>query len=175
MIKYQLTGRPPSVLKRTVFSRLTRACRGVPHLPKRGAWTIGVSFVTPKRIEMLNRAYRGKKRPTDVLSFAVNRGVGGQRSKVRPFGRLRAGCPSSVEGDRSKFYVQASDRELGDIVICTQVAVREAKRRSIDPAEELIRLLAHGTLHLGGLDHATPKEEERMFRLQEAIVEKVTE
>ncbi|HWQ99645.1 MAG TPA: rRNA maturation RNase YbeY, partial [Candidatus Methylomirabilis sp.] len=39
--------------------------------------------------------------------------------------------------------------------------------------EELVRLIAHGTLHLAGMDHATEKEERRMFRLQEAIVEKV--
>lgn len=150
MIRYQLSGRLPSVLKRTVFSRLSRACRGVPRLSKRGTWDVGVSFVTPMRIEILNRTYRGKKCPTDVLSFAADGGVWSKRLASRE-----------------------TAKEFGDIVICARIAAREAKRRGIDPAEELVRLLAHGTLHLAGMDHGASKEEERMFRLQEKIVEKV--
>jgi len=70
-------------------------------------------------------------------------------------------------------FEAGSGSELGDLAVCTQVAVREAKRRKIDPAEELVRLLAHGTLHLAGMDHATERDERRIFKMQEAIIEKV--
>ncbi|OGL73631.1 rRNA maturation RNase YbeY [Candidatus Uhrbacteria bacterium RIFCSPHIGHO2_12_FULL_60_25] len=136
MITYSVTGRTPSILPVAVFRRLARACRIVHRLSRKKI--IGVRFVTPREIQRLNRLYRGKDCPTDVLSFEAGSGS-----------------------------------ELGDLVICTQVAVREAKRRKIDPAEELVRLLAHGTLHLAGMDHATERDERRIFKMQEAIIEKV--
>lgn len=63
--------------------------------------------------------------------------------------------------------------ELGDLVISGAIAAREAKRRGIELREELIRLLAHGTLHLLGLDHVTPREKKKMFGLQEKMVHKI--
>ena len=63
--------------------------------------------------------------------------------------------------------------EWGDICICPVIAAREADRRSISRAEELVRLTVHGFLHLLGFDHATELEETRMFALQEEIVERV--
>ena len=62
---------------------------------------------------------------------------------------------------------------LGDLAICVPYASREAKRRAIPVTEELVRLLVHGTLHLSGYDHASTKEEEKMFQLQERIVDHV--
>ncbi len=62
---------------------------------------------------------------------------------------------------------------LGDLAICVPYASREAKRRAIPVTEELVRLLVHGALHLSGYDHATPKQEEAMFALQERIVDHV--
>lgn len=62
---------------------------------------------------------------------------------------------------------------LGDLAICIPYASREAKRRAIPVTEELVRLLVHGTLHLSGYDHATAKQEENMFQLQERIVDHV--
>ena len=63
---------------------------------------------------------------------------------------------------------------LGDLVICSSYAREQTKRRKISLREELIRLLAHGTLHLAGFDHATPKTEARMFGLQEQCVSAVS-
>ena len=62
---------------------------------------------------------------------------------------------------------------LGDLAICVPYASREAKRRAIPLTEELVRLLVHGTLHLSGYDHATAKQEEAMFALQEGIIDHV--
>lgn len=60
--------------------------------------------------------------------------------------------------------------EPTDVIICEAYAKREAKRRAISPREELIRLAIHGVLHLSGYDHATEKEEDKMFTLQERLV-----
>lgn len=136
MITYFVTGRIPSALPASVFRRMSRVSRGIRGLS--GKKAVGVRFVSAKDIQLLNRTYRGKNRPTDVLSFETG-----------------------------------TESELGDLAICPAVAVREAKRRKIDPAEELVRLLVHGTLHLAGVDHATVKDEEKMFRIQEKIVETV--
>lgn len=100
----------------------------------------------------LNRAYRGKNCPTDVLSFHAADRMHDQFPAVRTRGE---------------------DEEIGDIVICAAVAKREAARRFISAREEIVRLLVHGTLHLAGYDHARSADEEKMFRLQEMIVESV--
>lgn len=73
----------------------------------------------------LNRRYRGKPGPTDVLSF-----------------------PSGEEDDEGLTY-------LGDIAVCGPVAAAAAREAGHPLAEELRRLLLHGLLHLMGYDHET--------------------
>lgn len=101
-------------------------------------------------MKQMNKRHRGRNAPTDVLSFSVEEGsrVVLPKSKVEP-------------------------KEMGDIFICSSFAKREAKRRGIPVSEEMVRLLVHGTMHLMGFDHATEKDEHKMFRLQEEIVEQV--
>jgi probable rRNA maturation factor len=147
MITFMISGARPSGLSPRLFDRLADVLGAVPKLSGRKTWQVGVRFVTPREIQRLNRVFRSKDRPTDVLSF------------------------SAIEGQA--FPDGSPEAELGDLVICTSVAKVEAKRRLMDPVEELVRLLAHGVLHLAGMDHATQADEERMFGLQERIVEKV--
>lgn len=108
---------------------------------------VGVRFVTPKAIQSLNKLYRGKDRPTDVLSFES------QTIPLPKKGQL--------------------ETALGDLVICPSYAAAEAKRRKLPPLEEYLRLLTHGVLHLSGYDHVTEEEELKMFAIQEFCVEKV--
>lgn len=107
---------------------------------------VSVSFVSPAKIQELNKAYRKKNKPTDVLSFA---------------------------SDTS--FLPKGERELGDIFICSTYAQKEAKRRALSLHEELMRLLVHGVLHLKGYDHATEDDEARMFELQERLLERIIE
>jgi probable rRNA maturation factor len=88
------------------------------------------------QIQNLNRIYRKKNRPTDVLAFAQTEGEGGDRA-----GRL-----------------------LGDVIVSVPTARRQAAtaRRSLEA--EVTMLLAHGLLHLLGWDHATDAEDRRMRR-----------
>lgn len=64
-------------------------------------------------------------------------------------------------------------RAVGDLYICAQVAAREARARDIPLAEELVRLLVHGTLHALGYEHPDGDGRTRsaMWRRQERYVE----
>jgi probable rRNA maturation factor len=94
---------------------------------------VTVCFVDEREIAQLNRRFRGKPKPTDVLSFPANGTANGTTS--------------------SDFAIGQDKRFLGDIVISPQVARRNAKRfgRTLD--EELRVLILHGVLHLMGYDH----------------------
>ena len=87
-------------------------------------------FVSDDEIRALNRDYRGKDEPTDILTFALSDG------EAFP----------TFEGE---------ERELGDIFISLESMRRNAAAFSVPEEEELKRLLIHGTLHLLGFDHAT--------------------
>ena len=102
-------------------------------------------FVGAARMRTLNRKYRRQDRPTDVLSFP-----------------LMEGCrfPAPPRGPRV----------LGDVVLCTPVATRQARENGIPVSEEVARLFVHGLLHLLGYDHAVPAQEKKMFALQERFL-----
>jgi probable rRNA maturation factor len=104
-----------------------------------------VVVVGPKTIQKLNATYRKKDKPTDVLSFS----------------RMNSGLPN--------FYVEESD--LGEVLICWDIAKKQAREYKSSIQEELERLTVHGVLHLFGYDHEiSPAEEKRMFNLQEQIL-----
>src|SRR5438093_7651917 len=88
--------------------------------------TVSIALVSNHRIRALNRAYRRKDHPTDVLSFAVG--------------------PPSRPG-------RAADRFLGDIVIARGIARRQALEAGHSETTELRVLALHGLLHLLGYDH----------------------
>jgi probable rRNA maturation factor len=74
------------------------------------------------------------------------------------------------------FALDAGDGSLtGDIYICPDVARREARRRGLPAAEELSRLVIHGTLHVVGWDHPEGESRERspMWRRQERYLERL--
>lgn len=107
---------------------------------------ISLSFVTLGAIQTLNKQYRKKDRPTDVLSFSL----------------LEAGLPKGLAGEITAW---------GDVIICSAYAKEEAKRRGLPLKEELLRLVVHGVLHLAGYDHAKKEDELKMFQLQERLLE----
>lgn len=85
--------------------------------------------------------------PTDVLS--------------QPIDGLRPGKPNAV----------TPAGHLGLIVLCPQVAAKQAKERGHSELREILILISHSILHLLGFDHAEKQEEIEMFALQEEIVE----
>jgi probable rRNA maturation factor len=105
------------------------------------AGELSLRLVHDGEIHELNRAYRGKDRPTDVLSFSLREGRFGDVARV-----------------------------LGDVVISLDTAARQAEEHGLRLGEEVDRLLVHGILHLAGFDHEiSPREERRMKRKERAM------
>lgn len=96
---------------------------------------IGVTLVDDKTIRKLNKKYRKKDKPTDVLSFHFNKETGA--SDALP--------------------VMQYDL-LGDVVISVETAARQAEDYRHSFEKEFKILLVHGILHLSGYDHIKEKD-----------------
>ncbi len=119
-----------------------------PHLAQ-----VHVLLVGNGRIRALNREHRGKYAVTDVLSF--------------PALIFEQESPKLQPGDRDP----ATGRVfLGDLAICMPRMREQAAAYGHGEARELAFLMAHGMLHLMGLDHETEPEERHMFGLQERVL-----
>ena len=101
---------------------------------------LSVALVDDDAIQQLNRDYRDKDKPTDVLAFAMSEGE-----------QL-----TTIEGEPLL---------LGDVIISVPTAVRQAKQNKRPLLDELTMLLAHGLLHLLGYDHDSDKTEREMTQL----------
>jgi probable rRNA maturation factor len=97
---------------------------------------LSIVLTGDERIQELNRAYRDKDKPTDVLAF------------------------SQLEGE----LADGADPLLGDVIVSIPTAERQARSRKTDLTSELTMLLAHGLLHLVGWDHDTPAKDRKMRR-----------
>src|SRR5687768_16478180 len=93
-------------------------------------------IIDDARMHRLNAHYRGIDRPTDVLAFAMREGL----------------------------FTSLHPELLGDVVISAETALRQAQARHHSLAQELIRLLIHGVLHLLGYDHEVSPAEARLMR-----------
>ncbi|HXN99738.1 MAG TPA: rRNA maturation RNase YbeY [Candidatus Acidoferrales bacterium] len=106
------------------------------------ATALTICLVTNANIAKWNRLYRGKNRPTDVLSFATDEPRSKQRIRKSP-------------GKGASFARGPSLRYLGDIAIAPNVARQNARRFGRDFDAEMRILILHGILHLMGYDHET--------------------
>lgn len=93
-------------------------------------------------VRELNARFRGKDKPTNVLSFPAPEGFGG------------AAQPAS----------------LGDIVLAQETVAREAREQGIEPAHHLQHLVVHGLLHLLEFDHETDEDAHIMESLEVEIL-----
>ena len=116
------------------------------------SWFVEVSFVNDAAICALNSDYRGKEKPTDVLSFSLWEG-----DDVFP---VMPGAPQI---------------SLGDVVISIETAARQAAELKHDLRAEVAFLAVHGALHLLGYDHGTDSRRRKMFALQDEIVARARE
>jgi probable rRNA maturation factor len=112
-----------------------------PLLTTPAAIEISVRLTSDEEVHALNRQYRQKDRPTNVLSFPM------------------------VQPDLIDTISQNSDDGevlLGDIVLAHGVCVAEAAERGIPVEAHATHLMVHGVLHLLGYDHMTDEEAETM-------------
>ena len=109
---------------------------------------LGIIFVDEEPMTELHIKWMDEPGPTDVLSF--------------PMDELRPGSD----------LVPSPEGVLGDIVVCPQVATKQAEVAGHSMMNEVLLLVTHGILHLVGFDHAEPDEEREMFGLQKELLEK---
>ena len=103
-----------------------------------------IIFVNLEEIAEINKVYRQKDGPTDVISFAFE--------------------------DNQDIVYNGICRVLGDIYICIDRMKEQAVAYGHSEKRELSFLTVHGLLHLLGYDHMIKEEEDVMFSLQELIL-----
>ncbi|MBI9076736.1 MAG: rRNA maturation RNase YbeY [Desulfatibacillum sp.] len=106
---------------------------------------LSILIVDDVRMAELHEEYVGKKGPTNVLAFPMTEG---------PFNEI-------------------NPEILGDVVLCTGVAAREAEDGGTDLDTRLLELLIHGILHLLGHDHGEPEEAQLMQVRESELFEKL--
>ncbi|WP_258729526.1 rRNA maturation RNase YbeY [Bacillus atrophaeus] len=110
---------------------------------------VSVTIVTNDEIQQINKEYRGKDTPTDVISFALEE-----------------------EGEGEVEIVGAEmPPVLGDIIISADRTKEQAEEYGHSFLRELGFLAVHGFLHLLGYDHMTKEQEEEMFTKQKDLLD----
>lgn len=110
---------------------------------------ISVRLASDDEVRQLNAQYRGKDKPTNVLSFPM------------------------IQPDLLDTVTQNSDDGevlLGDIVLAHGVCVAEAAEKGVDTVDHVAHLVVHGTLHLLGYDHQEDGEAEAMEAIERAVL-----
>jgi len=109
---------------------------------------VSVTIVNNEEIQKINKEYRGKDYPTDVISFALE------------------------EDGEGEIEIIGADMPpvLGDIIISADKAREQAEEYRHSLMRELGFLTVHGFLHLLGYDHMTEEDEKEMFTKQKDIL-----
>ncbi|MBQ1498428.1 MAG: rRNA maturation RNase YbeY [Sphingomonas sp.] len=110
---------------------------------------VAVRFASDEEVHVLNRQYRGKDKPTNVLSFPM----------IQP-DLMEAVTENSDDGEVL----------LGDIVLAHGVCAAEAAERRVGVEDHATHLIVHGLLHLLGYDHMDDAEAEAMEEMERAAL-----
>ncbi|MDR3559696.1 MAG: rRNA maturation RNase YbeY [Candidatus Pacebacteria bacterium] len=140
----ELNDRVGSGIKRSFISKIikeTLARAGKESLEKKNI-TISMAVISEDEIRELNRTYRKKNKPTDVLSFA-------EHENRRELEEALAGI---------------EDVFLGELVLCYNDMVKYCAQNKVAIQEETARVISHGTLHLLGFSHG-----KKMFEIQDEV------
>ncbi len=108
-------------------------------------FSFDILFVNDFEIQEINRDYRTKDRPTDVITFALF-------------------------FDSDERFIQDNNIELGEILISLDTAKRQAEEAKIEFEKEVKTLIAHGILHLLGFDHMEEDDYNFVVNIQEKVV-----
>ena len=104
---------------------------------------LSIALTDDEEIHELNRVFRHRDRPTDVLAFAMREGAA---IGAKPMGDAAGALPEV----------------LGDVAVSIETARRQAASRGHALGIEVRELIAHGLLHLVGYDHQTAHEARAM-------------
>jgi probable rRNA maturation factor len=117
------------------FSRLTET---------RATVSVSIRFADKDEVQALNRDYRHKDKPTNILSFPM------------------------LSRDMIDLIANTDDGEilLGDMILAYQICAAEAAQKAITLPQHVSHLIVHGTLHLLGFDHIDDIEADHMEALE---------
>jgi probable rRNA maturation factor len=117
--------------------------------------TVEISLVITgqEQIQELNRQYRGKDQPTDVLSFSM-----AEQKETEPEAFI--GPPDGL-------------LHLGEVIISYPQAVLQAQEGGHSIQQEMAVLIVHGVLHILGYDHEQPEKEPAMIAREKAILAEI--
>ena len=105
-----------------------------------------IVFCNNEKIHEINREYRDKDRPTDVISFAI-----------------------FADSEPEERFIFDGEINLGEIIISLDKTKEQADENGHDLYDELYFLLAHGILHLAGYDHQTEETLAEMWNMQKEM------
>ncbi|MHB8245443.1 MAG: rRNA maturation RNase YbeY [Acidimicrobiales bacterium] len=128
---------------------------------------LNILFVDEGTIASLNERFLHRLGPTDVLSFPIE-------DELDAPGPPPAGPVPEATGPGRDAFVGEDDIPLmlGDVIICPEVAWRNAPEHAGTYDDELGLLLVHGILHLLGMDHEEQGEAEAMEALEHELLVK---
>jgi len=133
-------------------------------------WDLSVLICDADFIHELNREYRHRDEPTDVLSFAMKDTALPEPPPADAESAAGSACPAEAAPSLPSTYT-GPDGETrfiaGDIVISLDGLARNVADFKVDRDEELKRLIVHGILHLSGMDHSDDDPAQPMLKLQE--------
>ncbi len=109
-------------------------------------FNVNLEITSSEFIKEVNREQRGKDKETDVLSFPAL---------------------DNLRGKEEDLLIMDSKCELGDILICKEVAMTQAKEFNVSFTQEVAHLFVHGFLHLCGYDHEKDEFEEELMQTYE--------
>ena len=109
----------------------------------KGISSVSIGLVSKNTIQDLNKTYRKKDKPTNVLAFASYPGL------------------------------KESTNSLGDIAICPEVLKHEATEQFKEENSHLAHLFIHGILHLIGFDHEKIAEAKEMEKIEIRILKRL--
>lgn len=112
--------------------------------------SIDIMFCDNETIHQINRDYRHKDQPTDVITFAL-----------------------FADSDEDMRILSGDEIALGEIIISVERIQSQAKENNKTFLEELYFILAHGILHLFGYTHNDEVSLEKMLELQKRLVKDV--
>lgn len=127
---------------------------------------LNIRIVGDAESRSLNKAWRGKDKPTNVLSFQGD-------DALTPPSAERTVPPSPASRARDVSAAFGRMRVLGDLVICAPVVAREAAAQGKAPRAHWAHMVVHGCLHLLGHDHEHEPEALRMEALEIRILKRL--
>jgi len=128
-------------------AELTLASLPAPLLPAAVGAEMTLLLTTDRAVQVLNHDYRGKDKPTNVLSF-----------------------PQFERRDLVKLGKKGDPLYVGDIAVAYAFTAKEAKAEGKFLLDHVTHLMIHGLLHLFGFDHVTPGKAARMEKLEKELM-----